>query len=210
MGDLEGKKGTRSAPTASGLSWSADDDLTYEQWTRVGLRLGVIGRGCGWWIGDWIRFGARRYGGRYKLATRLTGYDQQTLTNMAWVASRFPISRRREKLSWSHHAELAAFEPEAQDHWLDRAERERLTIRQLRNAIEAEDARANGLDGGEPDAGREPGEPAGPGAEGDGAVAVCPQCGHRLEPGPQPREEKRSPKRPRRKRQTRRPSAVGA
>lgn len=50
------------------------------------------------------------------------GHDKQTLMNMVYVASRIDVERRRERLSWSHHAEVAATEREQQEHWLDRAE----------------------------------------------------------------------------------------
>jgi hypothetical protein len=58
--------------------------------------------------------------------------------NMVYVASRFEISRRRENLSWSHHAALAALEPTQQDHWLDLAEENRLSVRCLRIELRAE------------------------------------------------------------------------
>lgn len=169
------------------LSWSSAGDLTYQQWMAVGRRLGVVGRGSAWWIGDWIRFGANRYGGRYKVATQLTGYDEQTLTNMAWVASRFEISRRRENLTWSHHAELAALEPDEREEWLDRAERNRLTIRQLRRALDEDvlpgEAGAGGaVTGGGVDA--SPRSEAAPEAadEADAEGTVCPHCGNALDP----------------------------
>ena len=53
-------------------------------------------------------------------ASRITGYDVQTLMNMVYVATRFESGRRRERLSWSHHAELAALEPPEQEEWLTR------------------------------------------------------------------------------------------
>jgi hypothetical protein len=54
---------------------------------------------------------------------------------MVYVASRFEISRRRENLSWSHHAELAAYEPVQQERWLDHAESNRLSVLALRQAL---------------------------------------------------------------------------
>lgn len=127
--------------TPGGLSptaWATDKDLSYDQWAQLGTRLGAIGRGSGWWIGDWLQYGAVRYGGRYKIATRVTGYDEQTLMNMSYVASRFEISRRRENLSWSHHANVAALEPTDQERWLDMASDKGMTVHQLRSAIQAE------------------------------------------------------------------------
>src|SRR5256885_4412861 len=55
--------------------------------------------------------------------------------NMVYVASRFEPARRSENLSWSHHAELAALAPADQDHWIERAEAERLSVRCLREEV---------------------------------------------------------------------------
>jgi hypothetical protein len=130
---------TRRAPQAhAGLTtvaWVADEELAYDEWLRQGSRLGVAGRNAAWWIGDWVNYGTARYGSKYSLAARVTGYDRQTLMNMVYVASRFEISRRRENLSWSHHAELAAFEVDMQERWLDRARADRLSVRDLREAL---------------------------------------------------------------------------
>jgi hypothetical protein len=109
--------------------------MSFAEWVAHGRRLGVMGRGVGWWLGDWLRFGNTAYGERYGPAASMTGYDRQSLMNMVYVASRVEPSRRREKLSWSHHAEVAAFEPAEQDAWLDRAEGDQLSVRCLREAI---------------------------------------------------------------------------
>jgi hypothetical protein len=123
----------RSPGSLSPTAWRPRQDLALADWAQQGRWLGALGRTCKWWIGDWIRYGNARYGEKYDAAARLTGYDPQSLMNMAYVASRFDISRRREKLSWSHHAELAALEPADQQKWLDRAESEGLSVRRLRD-----------------------------------------------------------------------------
>jgi hypothetical protein len=141
--------------------------MSFEQWVFHGRRLGTIGRGVGWWIADWLRFGNARYGEKYVRAARITGYDVQTLMNMVYVASSVDPPRRRERLSWSHHAEVAALPPEEQTRWLDRVEGERLSVAALRMLLR-EARRGKALEaGGEPDA------PAG--------ADVCPQCGYALE-----------------------------
>src|SRR5687768_3997103 len=86
-------------------SWSPRGAPTVADWVRLGRGLGALGRASGWWIGDWLRYGNARYGERYGAAARITGYDVQSLMNMAYVAGRFEVSRRRESLSFSHHAE---------------------------------------------------------------------------------------------------------
>jgi hypothetical protein len=102
------------------------------EWLAAGMRLGAMGRANGWWIGDWIRYGLTRWGEKYSEAARVTGYDTHTLRNMAYVASRFDSSLRRDKLSWSHHAVLAPYEPQKQQHWLDRCEEDRLSVADLK------------------------------------------------------------------------------
>jgi hypothetical protein len=123
------------------VAWQADADLSYEDWLRYGSRLGLAGRNAAWWVGDWVRYGTARYGSKYSAACRVTGYDRQTLMNYVYVASRFDVSRRRENLSWSHHAELAARETEEQEAWLNRTALERLTVHDLREALNAAGSR---------------------------------------------------------------------
>src|SRR3954452_14178779 len=147
-------------------TWAVAGDLSLLEWSQSGRRLGIIGRGTGWWIGDWVNYGNARFGERYVRAARITGYDVQTLMNMVYVASRFDSSRRRPNLSFSHHAELAALDPEAQDHWLERAEAERLSVRCLREEVR----RARRLEEAES-------EPESETLEEPDEEMVCPHCG---------------------------------
>ena len=123
---------TRSAARLATTAWSPHVPLSVSDWMRQGRLLGTLGRATGWWIGDWMRYGSTRYGDRYAGASRVTGYDVQSLMNMAYVAGRFDAPRRREALSFSHHAELASLPPDEQDLWLDRAESSKLSVRSLR------------------------------------------------------------------------------
>jgi hypothetical protein len=133
------------------------------EWIEQGRWLGAVGRASGWWIGDWIRYGNRRYGEKYEEAANLTGYDSQSLMNMAYVASRYEPSRRREGLSFSHHAELAALPPADQELWLDRVEAGELSVRALRFELR-EARRRTALRAARP-------------SERD---LRCPHCGHQL------------------------------
>lgn len=160
----------QGAPAAlKSVSWVPGENLSYEEWLRQGSRLGLAGRNASWWVGDWLRYGTHRYGKKYTAATQVTGYDRQTLMNMVYVATRFDISRRRENLSWSHHAELAPLEPDRQDFWLDRAAAERLSIRDLREELSSLK---------EPSA-RERATPAKKRTE---QMVTCPECGHEFSP----------------------------
>jgi hypothetical protein len=136
--DLQPSVVSCSEPSAAALTttfWRPRLELSVGDWARQGRWLGALGRGSGWWIGDWVRYGNARYGDRYGRAARLTGYDVQSLMNMAFVAGRFEVSRRRDGLSFSHHAEVAGLPAEEQELWLDRAEVARLSVRSLRSEL---------------------------------------------------------------------------
>ncbi len=96
-----------------------------------------MSRASAWWLGDWIVYGERSYGERYKTALELTSLDYQTLRNYAWIARSFPLSRRRDKLSFQHHAEVASLTEAEQDLWLQRAERLQWSRAELRRNLTA-------------------------------------------------------------------------
>jgi hypothetical protein len=165
----------RKAVTVTPVSLVIQADLSLATWLEQGHHLGRTARASAWWIGDWIAYGNARFGEKYVRAAKKTGYDAQTLMNMSYVASRFEISRRRENLSWSHHAEVAALEPDEQARWLDLAEKERLSVHCLR--LELRQAmRSN----------RRCASPSVDGKDGDaeiGEPVACPACGHEFQIG---------------------------
>ena len=109
--------------------------MKFEEWESIGRDLQRIGRCWQWWVGDWLNFGESQYGEKYSQAIEVTGIAYQTLMNCAWVASRVEISRRREIVSWSHHSEIAKFDPKDQEKWLKLAEKKSLSRSELREAI---------------------------------------------------------------------------
>jgi hypothetical protein len=127
----------RHAAALSAVAWHTHVELNQQEWVEFGRRLGRLGIGANWWLGDWIRYGNARYGQRYRLATKLTGYDRQTLMNCAYVSSRIEVSVRREDVSWSHHAALAALDTAEQRRWLERIAVDRLSLRDLRLELRA-------------------------------------------------------------------------
>lgn len=121
--------------SASSVAWLPGEDLDVQDWVLAGKRLGAMTRCSQWWLGDWIRYGTSRWGEKYREASRITGYDIQSLRNIAWVAGRVEVSRRRDNLTWSHHAEISALEHDAQDTWLDLASSEKMSVADLRTAL---------------------------------------------------------------------------
>ena len=119
------------------IAWTPHHKLDAHEWAAAGQRIGAVGRCIQWLLGDWIAYGNVKFGERYARAAKITGYDTQTLMNMVYVASRFPVSRRRENLSWSHHETLAALELEECDLWLDRSVTHRWSVADLRMMVRA-------------------------------------------------------------------------
>jgi hypothetical protein len=97
------------------------EGLPYEIWATFGPDLGRMVRASMWALGDWLLYGERHYGEMYAQAMELTGLAYSSLANAKWIASKFPIERRREGLDWSHHKEVAALPPDEQDLLLDLA-----------------------------------------------------------------------------------------
>jgi hypothetical protein len=109
--------------------------LSFEGWERAGEQISRIVSSSAWCLGDWIVVGQSRFTDRYKQVIEAVGLDYQTVRNYAWVARRFELSRRRDTLSFQHHAEVASLPPEEQDYWLDRAEDRGWSRNRLRQEI---------------------------------------------------------------------------
>lgn len=104
--------------------WRLPGDMAVEEWKAAGQALGRIERAVMWWIGDWWAYGEHRYGDRKAIveAPGWTGPSFQTCMNAALVCRAFETSRRREVLSFKHHAEVAALPPLEADRLLAAAE----------------------------------------------------------------------------------------
>jgi len=113
-----------------------DPKIKYEQWENIGGQLNQIEGAIQWWIGDWLNFGERRYGEMYAQAVDET--QGRTWRDYKWVSSNVKMSIRIDNLSFNHHRIVAPLEPEKQSYWLDRAEKEKLSVTALRQAIKHE------------------------------------------------------------------------
>jgi hypothetical protein len=111
--------------------------LSFEKWLGIGRQLSAVVTSSAWCLGDWLVFGESAYNGRYREAIEQTSLDYKTLRNYAWVTRRFPLSRRRDSLSFGHHAEVAALPECEQDYWLRKAEDRRWSRNQLRREVRA-------------------------------------------------------------------------
>ena len=88
------------------------------------------------------------------------------LRRFGFVIPHTPL--RKDKLTWSHHALLAALERDEQRRWLDRAIADRLSVEDLRIELRATRRRCVA----QADAERTRG--------GQGRSVRCPNCGDRV------------------------------
>ena len=97
------------------------DDLSFEEYEALSATLDLMESGVQWWQGDRLNYGERRYG---EVAAAAIAEDKspQTFMNYVWVANAIQPSRRRETLSFTHHAEVAALPIIEQEEILNWAE----------------------------------------------------------------------------------------
>jgi hypothetical protein len=155
-------------PAGRDVAWAPGQELEHPEWVRWGRRLGAMSRVSNWWVGDWLQYGAARWGEKYVEAARITGYDVKTLRNIVYVAKRFDLSRRRDKLTWSHHAEVAVLDSQEQDKWLDRAVADQLSVADLRIELRQSQRRDKAITSDESEQHRADEHPS---------SLVCPHCG---------------------------------
>lgn len=111
------------------------DHLDFDDWMAVGAGLKNVEQSIMFWIGDWLVYGESHYGEKWSQVTDASQYSPKTISNAMWVAKRVPKERRREDVSYAHHVEVAALEPEDQSKWLKRAKDEELPRDRLRALI---------------------------------------------------------------------------
>lgn len=142
--------------------------MDQRSWIATGRRLGQLSRVSNWWIGDWLRFGTAKWGQKYIAAAKITGYDAHSLENMVYVASRIESSLRRENLSWSHHALVAALDSGEREQWLNLAVVRRLSVADLRIELRAAQRalKSSAASDSQP--------------EGQVASLICPHCGRAI------------------------------
>jgi len=112
------------------------EKLSEKDWTTFGLYLRRVGKSYQWAVGDWLAYGQLRYGKSYEDAAAILGRSVKTLYNWAYACSNVEFSRRREKLTISHHSLVAPYAPSDQDQILQYALDNKLSVRGLQDYID--------------------------------------------------------------------------
>jgi len=135
-----------SVEISSGAYWdisrkglTIDGDISIEQWRQVGEQIKFYEGAVQWWIGDWWIYSETRQWGNSQEVAEQIGFDYGTCRNAGWVARRFELSRRHDKLSFGHHLEVASLDPPDADLLLAQAElgtgKKSWSARDLRNKV---------------------------------------------------------------------------
>jgi hypothetical protein len=107
---------------------------TYEEVMR---QISMAERTCKFALGDLLVSASAHYGDRYSRWAELTGFEIQTLRDIASTCLRVPMERRRvNTLSFTHHREVAALPPGDQSKWLEAAETRDIGSARLRKSIQ--------------------------------------------------------------------------
>lgn len=127
--------GSSVVPKSTGLVFTSK--VTFQAWESIGQHLLSVADTTAWWIADWLAYGEASFRDRYHEAIRQTSLKYQTLRNYAWVARQIDLPRRRDRLSFGHHAEVAALNQPEQDFWLRKADELGWSRNHLRSEIRA-------------------------------------------------------------------------
>jgi len=119
----------------TGVGLRFPERVDFGTWEQVGQKLARIANCSAWCLGDWLVYGSYKYSERYRQVLAAVELDYQTLRNYAWVARRFELARRRDRLSFQHHAEVASAPVEDQERWLEQAEADGWSRNELRRHV---------------------------------------------------------------------------
>ena len=98
---------------SNGLSptgWSPTGELTFDQWSEIGVFLLDLRDASQWALGDWLNFGEAKWGEKYAQALNEKRASYQTLRNVSSVCRAYAPSERVADVSFSHHALVSGWE----------------------------------------------------------------------------------------------------
>jgi hypothetical protein len=109
---------------------------TFGEHEGVGEFIQRSHRASGFWLADWLRYGESRrdWAARLSQAVDVTGLSPKTLANVRAVGA-IPKSRRRAKVEFALHVEVAGLSADEQTALLERCETEGWDRQELRHAI---------------------------------------------------------------------------
>jgi DNA modification methylase len=105
---------------------------TREEWLECWRFVTEAEKRIHFWIGDLLRYAEAHFRQDYEEAIALTGFSYHTLRRDKYTASRIEPERRRSSLDVAIHQEVAPLPVPLQETLLDKAEKNGLTVAQIR------------------------------------------------------------------------------
>jgi hypothetical protein len=124
--------GIAAVPSRTKLSIA--DGIGFNEWKEIGDKLFRMVDSSQWWIGDWLNYG-ERYRRDYTEAMAAIDLKFGALRGYAYVASKVESATRVAQLSWTHHRVVAPLPADQQREWLDEAQAQGWSKRDLEQAI---------------------------------------------------------------------------
>lgn len=113
-------------------------ELTEEEWYNAIEYCKNVEKKIQWVIGELLIYGEKKKYRKYDELMTSTNYKYQTLADIKYVTENVKVSLRNETLSFTHHREVAPLSPEKQEFFLNKAEKEGLSVMNLRKEIRKE------------------------------------------------------------------------
>jgi len=125
-------------------SLEIDPAATRDDYVIYAMRIQQAWAALPWYLGDLLAAAEEIiFGEAYVQLVAFTDHRAQTLADYQWIARAVPAVIRRPGLSHTHHRYVAALKDQygQPDHesmamWLERAERERWSTRELKRALQ--------------------------------------------------------------------------
>jgi N6-adenosine-specific RNA methylase IME4 len=111
---------------------------SFDDYEQVGVFIKGAHRRSGFWLADWLRYGAQREDWQDKIdqVVDATGLSEKTAKNVRAIGA-IAEDVRREGVEFSVHGEVASLSEDQQAYWLEQAEAQGWTQRELRVHIRA-------------------------------------------------------------------------
>lgn len=128
-----------------------DRELSFEEWSNLGQRLGKAARISMLLVGDWLNYGQDRWNGgnrfermaeeqraKYEEAMQLTGLELGSLQAASQVARKISLEDRSENLTFSHHRLLSRIkDDDVRREWIQKTVDGNFSTRRLRMSLNA-------------------------------------------------------------------------
>lgn len=109
-----------------------EEETPFEVWEAYTKGILELGRRSQRDIGQCLLFGERKYGEKFAQVIDAMRYSPKTIQNAVIVVKN--ISKWHDALSFAHHDVVCTLKADEQDEMLTMAEKEELTVSQLRKA----------------------------------------------------------------------------